>query len=375
MRNYAFGGSAVVIAAAIGAAVVLPTDSPHQAGSGVDFDAVPGDSNSIATAPPSGASAAPGAGANPGAGPQARTSTAPPPPKPPAPSVVTKTVRGPAPPAPAAPAASAPRTSAEPRSPRPPTTASPTTTEAPATTTEPPGPAITTEPPAPGATTTAPAPSTTTTTVTTPPAGGSGYVSDATPNCAVAKCVALTFSGGPSPETRQFLSVLDRHGARGTFFVTGAQVAQNADVVAAITGSGNEIANGTWDQADLTTLGAAEQEQQLADTDQAVKVATGISPSLFRPMGGHSSPDVVAAGRREGLTQVLWDIDSQDYSHQGDPSAIAAAIERAKPGQIVMLHDTFPDSATGLDQALSALEAKGYAFVTASTLLGSRGAQ
>ncbi len=364
----------VVVAAAIAAACTLTSGDPVQQGQGLHYDSVPSESfEAGADAPPSGASAAPGIGADPGAHPLGQTSSAPRPPSPAAPVVITKTVEVPPPHVvvvPPMPPAPSPTHGAPPPPPRPapkPTASpSPTTTATPAPPTSPP----TDAPPTDDAAG-AQAPTTTTTIVTTAP-DVPIYTSAASPNCAVAKCIALTFSGGPGSATRQFLQVLSAHSAKGTFFVTGEQVAQNADVVAAIAGSGNEVANGTWSQADLTTLSAADQESELQQTDDAVRSATGIEPTLFRPMGGHTAPDVVAAGKREGLTQVLWDLDTQDYSYQNDAGAIAAAIERAKPGQIVMLHDTFPTSATGLDEALTALSQKGYVFVTVSELLGTR---
>ncbi|WP_344997811.1 polysaccharide deacetylase family protein [Tsukamurella soli] len=438
MRNFAYGGTAVVTAAAIAAACTLTSGNPAGYGQGLRYDAVPGATSPGEAPPPSGASAAPGVGANPGAHPQGRTSDAPPPPPKPIPAtkIITKTVQAPAPritvtspPAPlpvhvapthTEPARTAParidpvqRTPARPTITPPDTTPPDTTppdttppdTDVPeaqstatstTTVTEPPSPGDpgvqspgdpgaqvpgdpgvqvpgdpgVTSPGDPGATSPGDpdAPQVASDPATTVPI----YTSSAGADCAVSKCIALTFSGGPGPETRQFLQVLQAHGAHATFFVTGAQVTQNADVVAAIAGSGNEIGNGTFSQPDMTTLSAADQATELRETDDAVRSATGIEPTLFRPMGGHTSSDVVAAGKRQGLTEVLWDLDTQDYSDQSDPSAVAAAIERAKPGQIVMLHDTFAASATGLDQALTVLAKKGYVFVTASQLLGSR---
>lgn len=200
------------------------------------------------------------------------------------------------------------------------------------------------------------------------------YLADGSVDCAKSKCVALTFSGGPGPVTRQFLQTLDAHGSRGTFFVTGAQVSLNPDIMTAIAGTGNEVANGTWTQPDMTTLSDTDEAAQLQQTNDAIQQSVGIKPTLFRPMGGHTSPSVVDAGKRLGLTQILWDLDSRDYNFQGDPDGLTQVLMQMKPGQIVMLHDTFVASATALDRAMSALTDQGYAFVTVSQLLSTRAA-
>ncbi|BDH56121.1 polysaccharide deacetylase family protein [Tsukamurella sp. PLM1] len=198
------------------------------------------------------------------------------------------------------------------------------------------------------------------------------YLADGTVDCAKSKCVALTFSGGPGPVTRQFLQTLEAHGGKGTFFVTGAQVSLNPDIMTAIAGTGNEVANGTWTQPDMTTLSEADGTAQLQQTNDAIRSSVGSAPTLFRPMGGHTSPSVVEAGKRLGLTQILWDLDTRDYNYQGDPDGLTQVLMGMQPGQIVMLHDTFVASAQALERAMAALSDKGYAFVTVSQLLRTR---
>ena len=46
-----------------------------------------------------------------------------------------------------------------------------------------------------------------------------------TVDCAVAKCVALTFDDGPAPHTDRLLRVLTDSDARATFFLIGDKVA------------------------------------------------------------------------------------------------------------------------------------------------------
>lgn len=331
VRNYAVGGGALVIAGAIVGACTVTGTSTDRAGSSLTFDPLPS----------SPASAAPGAGLNPGAVPGQSSSA----PSSPAPRTMTVVVPPPA----------AQGNQAKPVAPAPP-------------------PAPTAPAGAPSAPVDAPKPGPSPTSVPPGPVAKPVYLPDGSVDCAKSKCVALTFSGGPGPATRQFLQTLDQYNARGTFFVTGAQVTLNPDIMVAISGTGNEVANGTWSQPDMTTLSAAENDTQLAQTNAAVKQTVGITPTLFRPMGGHTSQAVVDAGKKQGLSQVLWDLDTRDYNYQNDPDGLTTVLKTMKPGQIVMLHDTFLASATALDRALADLTNQGYAFVTVSQLLRTRSA-
>ncbi|BDD83836.1 hypothetical protein TPB0596_35990 [Tsukamurella pulmonis] len=345
VRNWAVAGSALVIAGAVAVGCGVTGGDTNRLGSSLTFDPVP--------SAPSGASTAPSAGVNPGALPSGQT-TAPPAPQAPA----TMTVVVPPPNVPAKPQPAAGPTG-------------PAVPPAPATAAG--GEAGNGGAPNDGAPSgqggASPAPAS----PAAAPVSKPVLLADGSVDCAKSKCVALTFSGGPGPVTRQFLQILDSHGAKGTFFVTGAQVSLNPDIMTAIAGTGNEVANGTWTQPDMTTLSESDATAQLQQTNDAIRTSVGSAPTLFRPMGGHTSPSVVAAGQRLGLSQVLWDLDSMDYNYQGDPDGLTQVLLKAKPGQIVMLHDTFVSSATALDRTMSQLADQGYAFVTVSQLQRTRG--
>src|SRR4029453_6464779 len=54
--------------------------------------------------------------------------------------------------------------------------------------------------------------------------------------------IALTFDDGPDPAwTPRVLDVLEKHGAHGTFFVVGSEVARHPELTKRITDRGNEL--------------------------------------------------------------------------------------------------------------------------------------
>src|SRR5262245_56809812 len=60
--------------------------------------------------------------------------------------------------------------------------------------------------------------------------------------------IALTFDDGPHPEeTPRVLEILERHGARGTFFMVGKSARRYPEVVARAAEGGHALANHSWD--------------------------------------------------------------------------------------------------------------------------------
>jgi peptidoglycan/xylan/chitin deacetylase (PgdA/CDA1 family) len=185
-------------------------------------------------------------------------------------------------------------------------------------------------------------------------------------DCKKVKCVALTFDDGPAvPETSALLTHLARYKARVTFFTVGQNVAAHPDLVRAEAKAGHEIGNHSWNHPDLTRLAPQQVASQLNRTSAAIKAATGKTPTLFRPPYGAVNRTVKAA---TALSPVLWDVDTEDWKYR-DPAKVArTVISKARPNDVVLLHDIHPTSVAAVPQILRTLTARGYHFVTVSHL-------
>jgi peptidoglycan/xylan/chitin deacetylase (PgdA/CDA1 family) len=179
--------------------------------------------------------------------------------------------------------------------------------------------------------------------------------------------VLLTFDDGPGAQTADVLDVLREHGLRATFFLVGGQVAAAAGLVARIVAEGHTVGNHSWDHPHLTELDEAAIEMQLWSTSEAIEAAAGLRPAVFRPPYGDRDErvDRVAAGL--GMRTLLWDVDPADWSQPG-AAAIAAAVRRAGPGEVDLLHDGRGDrrqTVAGLRLALAARPGGGDAEAAA----------
>jgi peptidoglycan/xylan/chitin deacetylase (PgdA/CDA1 family) len=196
--------------------------------------------------------------------------------------------------------------------------------------------------------------------------GGDGSVVNRGPRGA--RLVALTFDDGPSSYTPAILRILREKRVPATFFMLGDQVAADPAGARRVLASGHEIGNHSSDHALLPGF------SNLKKADRQIRRATGFEPCLFRPPYGALDPSVKQSARDLGMTSIIWDIDTSDWSTPGSGS-IRARIREAGPGSIVLMHDgggPRDQTVDALPGAIHDLRSRGFSFVTVSRLLGSR---
>lgn len=192
-------------------------------------------------------------------------------------------------------------------------------------------------------------------------------------DCAVLKCVALTFDDGPSPEhTEALLATLESAGVPATFFVQGVNVRAYPEIAKKIVETpGMEIANHSATHPDLTGVDDQRLHEEIVGNADAIEQATGVRPTLLRPPYGLEDADVERVARESGQGIVLWDIDTEDWRDPG-PEGVAAAIhDQVRPGSIVLMHDVHASSPEAMPRVITELKQQGYTLVTVSELIGT----
>ncbi len=122
------------------------------------------------------------------------------------------------------------------------------------------------------------------------------------------------------------------------------------------------MGNHTWDHADLPTLTPEETDDQLLKTSQDIVLAGAPTPEFFRPPYGHSNSRIVDTAKRMGMTETPWNIVAWDWEN---PSRTVeqicdAALARARPGSIVLMHDRSANSVAAVPCIIDSLRARGY---------------
>jgi peptidoglycan-N-acetylglucosamine deacetylase len=161
--------------------------------------------------------------------------------------------------------------------------------------------------------------------------------------------VALTFDDGPHPVgTPAVLELLARFHARATFFVIGEQVQRRPELLGPIAAAGHAIALHGFRHRLQLRLGAAALADDLRRGLATIEDAAGTPVALHRPPYGIYSPAGLHAARAAGLQPLLWSRWGKDWRKFTTPARIAArAVDRAGPGDVILLHDADFYSARG----------------------------
>lgn len=188
------------------------------------------------------------------------------------------------------------------------------------------------------------------------------------------KLVALTFDDGPHPtETAKIVELLEKYGAKATFFVVGENAENYPDALKMVAAGGHEIGNHTFSHRNLGRASEKDVRVEIARAEDAILSVSGARPTLFRPPEGAVSKGVVAAARNMGYDVILWSIDTRDWAHKGTAEIVENIKKNVCPGSIILFHDYISGERHTRDVLgviLPYLSSLGYGFVTVSELLG-----
>lgn len=189
------------------------------------------------------------------------------------------------------------------------------------------------------------------------------------------RLVALTFDDGPSPaNTPALLDLLDRHGARATFFMVGDRAEQHPELARLVVARGHEAASHSYRHAHPASATLEELERDHLLALDAIEATAGVRPAVTRPPFGKRARALARIAGRHGQAVVLWTIDSGDTARRSTSQIAVTLIRRAVPGDIVLLHDggdERPRTLAATESALIAMGAAGFEFVTVSELLAA----
>jgi len=161
------------------------------------------------------------------------------------------------------------------------------------------------------------------------------------------------------------LDMLDAHGAKATFFVVGQEVPGNEPLLRRMHADGHEIGNHTWSHRKINELSPQELQDDVARTQQAITAAGVPAPRLFRPPYGLFNPMIRSHVQ---MTVVSWNVDPEDWRARKPERIIEHVLAHAKPGAIIVMHDSQQMTADALDPILATLKQQ-YRLVTVSDLL------
>lgn len=153
-------------------------------------------------------------------------------------------------------------------------------------------------------------------------------------------CVYLSFDDGPDPQwTPRILDILARARAPASFFVVGRTARAHPGLLRRIAAAGHRIGNHTYRHRHPWTLSQAAARAEVRDGAAAIADTLGQSPVLFRPPHGRLRACMLETATELGQATVLWNLSAVDWGPLATPKRIARRLERARAGDIVLMHD------------------------------------
>ena len=182
------------------------------------------------------------------------------------------------------------------------------------------------------------------------------------------KVIALTFDDGPGPYTAHLLDILDQYGAKATFFLIGSKVSGQASVVRSIQARGHQLGNHSWSHPELPKLSVDQIAGEIDRTNETIRQATGVKPSILRPPYGAVNGVVLEQLRLRNMSSILWSVDTRDWADRNSQIVCSRAVAGARPGAVILMHDIHQTSVNAVPCILSSLKQQGYSFVTIQRL-------
>lgn len=185
------------------------------------------------------------------------------------------------------------------------------------------------------------------------------------------KNIALTFDDAPDGNnTYKLLDILKSHHVQGAFFMIGGTMRDtNATVVKRAFDEGHLVLNHTFNHPRLSDLNESTIVYQLDHAAMRMESITGQYPILMRPPYGSINPLVVDTINAQGLTTVLWSLDSLDWTLKDPDAVVTNVLSNIRNGDIILMHRN-PTSVGALAGVIEKLTSMGFTFLRLDELLG-----
>lgn len=180
------------------------------------------------------------------------------------------------------------------------------------------------------------------------------------------KVVALTFDGTVPENAMALLDVLNEYGVKATFFITTDEIAGRESRVMRLVDSGMEIANHTQNHPHFDRISTAAALRDIAECDRALEAITGKKPALIRAPYG-TLPASVAL--KEDRWFVHWSLDTIDWKFINTNYIYNRIVREVKDKDIILMHQSLPETKEAVRRAIPVLLERGYRFVTCSELI------
>lgn len=154
--------------------------------------------------------------------------------------------------------------------------------------------------------------------------------------------VHLTFDDGPVAGcTERVLDLLDRHGAKATFFVVVQKARREKALLERMRRSGHAVGNHSLDHTYSPFFAPRRRLREwIFEAQEELRALWGEEPVGFRPPAGVCTPPLRDVLCHLDIPLILWDRRFFDAVFPWGKGRAGRAAARVDPGSIVLLHDS-----------------------------------
>ncbi len=136
------------------------------------------------------------------------------------------------------------------------------------------------------------------------------------------------------------LDCLNKYDIRTTFFVGGAWVEKNREILAKIISAGHEIGNHGYFHSDHQKLNYEQNYEEIKACNDLVNVYFGYKIKLFAPPSGAFNNATIEAAQALGCATIMWTYDTIDWRDKNSTLIYNRATKKVSGGSLVLMHPT-----------------------------------
>lgn len=185
------------------------------------------------------------------------------------------------------------------------------------------------------------------------------------------KIVSLTFDDGPDKTlTPILLDGLKELDIPATFFCIGHKIPGNEDLLKRMGSEGHLIGTHSYSHSNWFDFYMPRHlKREILQSLSAIEEIIGKRPRLFRPPYGVINPGISSALRGMGLHVIGFSNRAWDTSSRNKETIISRILKNLKPGDIILLHDTVPETIESVKPLSERIKQAGYRIVSLDKLL------
>lgn len=194
------------------------------------------------------------------------------------------------------------------------------------------------------------------------------------------KTIILNFDDGPKPPVlKELLPLLEKYEIQANFFVIGATIRNNKELLEKMRDAGHRIENHGWGHENFKKFfrekGAAAIINSVIKTEMAILSAVGQKPKFFRPPFWKIDDEIEKIVRSLGYTVMELDnpdintMDYVDFSKHRSPEVLVERVkhlvtsrEHQKKFIHVLVFHELPITIEALKTLIPYFQNQGYQF-------------